>query len=211
MAKKKEVNYFELMQKEMQYARDISAKLAELIEGVASDYSEETLQEKLDAIHQLEHDGDKMHDEIVFELNRAFITPIEREDILEVTHNIDEITNQIENVAFRLWMFDIKQLRPDMKDFIELINKCCEKTADILADFENFKKSKSLPDLIHQLYDYEHDGDMIYRRAVRNLFTTESNSIEIQKWRELYHDMERCFDACREVARSVQNAVVKNS
>lgn len=211
MAKKKEVNYFEMMEDAMRHACDISDRLLELIRDFGQEGTREELHARLDAIHEIEHDGDRVHDEIIYELNRAFITPIDREDILLVAHDIDKITDNIENVAFRLWMFNVTALRPEMQEFVELIRKCCGKAAEVLAEFGNFKKSKVILTLIRQLSEYEHEGDTLYRTAVKNLFTNETDLLEIQKWRELYHDMEICFDTCKEMAQSVENAIVKNS
>ncbi|MFR1518410.1 MAG: DUF47 domain-containing protein [Clostridia bacterium] len=211
MAKKKEVNYFEMMKNAMQHACEISDRLRELVAEFAAGETKEDLYSRLNEIHEIEHKGDEVHDEIIYELNRAFITPIDREDILMVAHDIDRITDDIENVAFRLWMFNITSLRPEMKEFVELIRKCCGKAAEILDEFENFKKSKVILGLIRQLYTFEHEGDTLYRTAVKNLFTHEKDLLEIQKWRELYHDMEVCFDTCKEMAQSVENAIVKNS
>ena len=211
MAKKKEVNYFEMMKNAMQHACDISDRLLALFLDFGKGETKDDLYSRLNEIHEIEHEGDKVHDEIIYELNRAFITPIDREDILLVTHDVDRITDNIENVAFRLWMFNIKVLRPEMREFVELIQKCCRKSAEILGEFENFKKSKGIRELIRQLYTFEHDGDTLYRTAVKNLFTNETDLLEVQKWRELYHDMEVCFDTCKEMAQSVENAIVKNS
>ena len=211
MAKKKEVNYFEMMEDAMRHACDISDRLLELIRDFGQEKTREELPARLDAIHEIEHDGDRVHDEIIYALNRAFITPIDREDILLVAHDIDKITDNIENVAFRLWMFNVTALRPEMQEFVELIRKCCGKAAEVLAEFGNFKKSKVILTLIRQLSEYEHEGDTLYRTAVKNLFTNETDLLEIQKWRELYHDMEICFDTCKEMAQSVENAIVKNS
>ncbi len=211
MARKKEVNYFEMMKNAMQHACDISDRLAELVAEFNTGKTKENLYSRLDEIHDIEHEGDKVHDEIIYELNRAFITPIEREDILAVAHDIDRITDHIENVAFRLWMFNIEALRPEMQEFVTLIRNCCGKAAEVLDEFEHFKKSKVIRTLIRQLYAFEHEGDTLYRTAVKNLFTEEKDLLEIQKWRELYHDMEVCFDTCKEMAQSVENAIVKNS
>lgn len=82
----------------------------ELVAEFNAGKTKENLYSRLDEIHDIEHEGDKVHDEIIYELNRAFITPIEREDILAVAHDIDRITDHIENVAFRLWMFNIEAL-----------------------------------------------------------------------------------------------------
>lgn len=211
MAKKKEADFFELMVAEAKFTIELTARFKDLFDNFEKGISNDELQVKLDEIHAIEHKGDVAHAEIVTELNRAFITPIDREDIFTVAANIDKTTNAVENVAFRLWMFDIKELRPDIHEFTDLIVKCIEKTIEIIAEFKNFKKSKTLNSTIRLVYEYENDGDRIYRNAVRNLFATEKDPIETQKWREFYHDMEKCFDACSELAGSVERAAVKNS
>lgn len=211
MAKKKDADFFELMIEETQFASELTAQFKDLFDNFEKGMESSELQTRLDAIHAIEHKGDVAHAEIVTELNRAFITPIDREDIFSVAENIDRATNAVENVAFRLWMFDIKELRSDIHDFTNLIVSCIDKSKEIITEFKNFKKSKVLTDLIHEVYEFENDGDKIYRNAVRNLFATEKDPIEIQKWRELYHDMEKCFDACSILAGSVERAAVKNS
>ena len=211
MAKKKEADFFELMIAEAKYTTELTARFKELFDNYDKKADSEDLQVKLDEIHAIEHQGDIAHAEIVTELNRAFITPIDREDIFTVAENIDKMTNAVENVAFRLWMFDIKELRVDIHEFTDLIVKSVSKANEIIAEFKNYKKSKTLSELIRQVNEYENDGDRIYRNAVRNLFATEKDPIETQKWREFYHDMEKCFDACSDLAGSVERAAVKNS
>ena len=132
-------------------------------------------------------DGHRVHDEIIYELNRAFITPIDREDILLVAHDIDKITDNIENVAFRLWMFNVTALRPEMQEFVELIRKCCGKAAEVLAEFGNFKKSKVILTLIRQLSEYEHEDvetlqDVIVAAVNEAYKSVESkNAAEMEK------------------------------
>ena len=211
MAKKKEADFFELMVAEAKFTIELTARFKDLFDNYDKNENSDDLQVKLDEIHAIEHQGDIAHAEIVTELNRAFITPIDREDIFTVAENIDRLTNAVENVAFRLWMFDIKELRADIHDFTDLIVKSVSKTNEIIAEFKNYKKSKTLSELIRQVNEYENDGDRIYRNAVRNLFATEKDPIETQKWREFYHDMEKCFDACSDLAGSIERAAVKNS
>ena len=211
MAKKKEADFFELMVAEAKFTIELTARFKDLFDNYDKNAKSDDLQVKLDEIHAIEHQGDIAHAEIVTELNRAFITPIDREDIFTVAENIDRLTNAVENVAFRLWMFDIKELRADIHDFTDLIVKSVSKTNEIIAEFKNYKKSKTLSELIRQVNEYENDGDRIYRNAVRNLFATEKDPIETQKWREFYHDMEKCFDACSDLAGSIERAAVKNS
>lgn len=211
MARKKEADFFELLKEEMKYASNLSKSLKELLSNLKNDGYNGDLKECLENIHKIEHQGDEVQSKIVYELNCAFITPIDREDIFTIAENIDKASNEIEDVAFRFWMFDIKRLREDIVGFVELICKCCDKAEEILSELPNYKKSKSLFDLIKEMYSFEHQGDEIYRNAVRKLFVGEQNPVEIQKWRELYHNLENCFDSCREIAASVERAAIKNS
>ena len=110
MAKKKEVNYFEMMEDAMRHACDISDRLLELIRDFGQEGTREELPARLDAIHEIEHDGDRVHDEIIYELNRAFITPIDREDIMDLAEQIDTITDSIEDVLIHAYMYNVRQI-----------------------------------------------------------------------------------------------------
>ncbi len=211
MSRKKEVDYYQLFKD----AIDYSVKLANQLTVLVDEYNDEKIQVDLEArvkeIHKTEHDADLIYHNLVFELNRAFITPIERDDILAIASGIDDISDQIEEVAFRLWIFNIKDLRPETKQFIDLINKCCEKTKEAIYEFGNFKKSKTIIDLLHEIGRLENEGDTLYRKSVRNLFEIEKDQIEIIKWREILHDMEKTFDVCKHLSGTLENTIVKNS
>lgn len=211
MARKTEKNYFEMMKSAMKRACDISERLSELISELETGITDDALQNKLEVIRGIERSVDRMHFEIIKDLSRAFITPIEREDILLVTNAIGRITDALENVACHIWMFNIKKIRPEAKEFVKLIKQCCVKCYEILDEFENYKKSKSILQLIREMDIIERDGDMLYYEAVRKMFTGRLDAIETQKWRELYHNMESCFGRCRDLSQSVGNAVIKNS
>ena len=92
-----------------------------------------------------------------------------------------------------------------------MINKCCEKTKEAIYGFSNFKKSKTIIGLLHEIGRLENEGDNIYRKSVRNLFEIEKDQIEIIKWREILHDMEKTFDVCKHLAGVLENTIVKNS
>ena len=94
---------------------------------------------------------------------------------------------------------------------MSLLNKCLAKAREILNEFKIFKKSKSIRKLIDELNDYENEGDTIYRQAVKNLFAGEKDTVELQKWRIVYEDLETCFDKCQELGGAVENAIIKNS
>lgn len=211
MARKKDIDYFKLFRDAIEYTCKLSDQLNTLINEYNDEKVQVDLEKRVAEIHKTEHEADMIYHDLVYELNRAFITPIEREDILAIANGIDDICDQIEEVAFSLWIFNIKELRPEINQFMDLIKRCCQKTKESVYEFSNFKKSKTIIDLLHTVGRLENEGDMLYRNSVRKLFETEKDPIEILKWHEILDGMEITFDKCKHLAGILENTIVKNS
>ncbi len=203
--KKKEANYFDMFIESVEYACNASQKLLDLVRNYVD------VENKAIAMHEIEHAGDIHFHALYEQLNRSFMTPIEREDILLIGQSIDDVTDLIEDIANRFVMFNIQKLRDDTIPFVELIVKACSALKIAVSEFKLFKKSKILASKIIELNDVEEEGDRYYMNAVRRLFTTEKDGLEILKWREIYQIMEDCLDACEEVADVLDGVILKNS
>mgnify|MGYP002243265040 CR=1 FL=1 len=75
---------------------------------------------------------------------KAFITPIEREDIVSLSYNIDELTDKIEEVFIRIYINNIREIREDALKMLDLIIKCSEEVRCLLQEFADFRHSKKL-------------------------------------------------------------------
>ena len=84
MAKKSDSFYFGNF-----YAcADCAYQAAHLLERVMRDFDPLLIREKLDDMHKVEHAADEKKHEVLDALVKAFITPIEREDIILLSQNI---------------------------------------------------------------------------------------------------------------------------
>lgn len=211
MARKKEVDYFSLFVEAIDFSIILGDMLSDIVKQYSPSFCENSLPEILNVMHKKEHDADTIYTNIVYELNVAFITPIEREDILEIAKSIDDVTDAIEELAFAFNMYDITKMNPDINDFVTLLNKCLMKVREILIEFKTFKKSKTIRKFIDELNELEYEGDNLYRSTVKQLFATEKDPIELQKWRIIYEALETSFDKCQDLGSAVENAIIKNS
>ncbi len=201
----KEENYFDLFAQGAEYSQKAAEALLELM----SNYTD--VETKAEAIHDIEHQGDFHFHKLYNQLMTSFITPIEREDILLLASKIDDITDLVEDIAYRFVMFDIKTIREDSIPMAELLVEAITLVQITLVKFKNFAKSKTINDKIREISDVEERGDRMYKNAVRNLFKTSNDPIEIMKWREIYHKMEMCIDSCEDVADAMHGVIIKNS
>lgn len=207
MALKKEENYFDIFVRLVGY----SCKAADLLNEIMHNYDPEELEVKMKEMHDIEHSGDVERHIMMKRLAREFITPIEREDIVAMADAIDNVTDNIEDVLMRMYMFNIRSMREDALKMAKIIVRCCEALRQALAEFHNFRKSQILHGLIIEINRLEEEGDELFTKAVRNLYVSGKDPLEVYGWGRTLHFMEICCDACEDVADVIESVMMKNS
>ena len=207
MSKKKDSYYFENFVTCVEY----SSRAARMLEENLIHFRRENLKDRLDEIHRVEHDADQKKHEMMGVLVKAFITPIEREDIILLSQSIDEVTDKIEDVMIRLYINNVKDIRPEAVEFAALLIQCCEALSQMMQEFENFKKSKTLHECLIRINEREEQGDRLFIKSMRKLHKETDNVIDIIAWREIFNYLEKCCDACEHVADAVESVIMKNT
>lgn len=188
----------------------ISCEAACMLKDALENFSVDTLPEKRAALHEIERRGDDKRHEMTNALISAFITPIERDDILNLSQNIDDVTDAIEDILIRIYISNVQTIRPDSIEFADLVIKCCKEMKALLEEMPNFKKSKTLKGFIVEINHLEEMGDDLYVNCMRNLHTTDTDPIDVIAWREIYDFFEKCCDTCEIVANIVENITIGN-
>jgi predicted phosphate transport protein (TIGR00153 family) len=186
-----------------------TCKAAKMLNELMENYVD--VNNKIRAIEELEHKCDGHVHKMMEHLNRSFITPIDREDIYLIAKEIDNITDYIESTAHRFRMFNVADIKEDAKKLSRLIIQCTEELMCVMSELRRMKTSKILKEKIIEVNRIEDEADDIFRSAVQDLFVSETNAIEVLKWKEIYEYLENTLDACEDVANIVEGVVMKNS
>lgn len=133
--------YFASFSKAIEFSRQEALMLYDVLQG----FQPENLPKVMEEMHKLENSADISKHEMMEKLAQEFITPIERDDIAHLAQELDEITDHIEDIILRMYMFNIQSIREEAFDFAKVIIGCCEQLKTALADFDNYKKSKIIP------------------------------------------------------------------
>ena len=147
MSRKNDSYYFDMFVKSAECACNASVMLDDILKN----FSRDTLSDRMQELHEIEHTADSVKHDLMNSLLRAFITPIEREDIMKLAHNIDDVVDAIDDIAMRLYINNITHIRRDCLEISELVMSCCAKTKEMLAEFADFKKSKTIMGLIIEM------------------------------------------------------------
>ena len=207
MAKKQDSFYYENFSE----CAACACQAAHYLEDALKNFKPEGLSSMLDELHQVEHAADEKKHELSNVLARAFITPIEREDIILLSQSIDEITDKIEDVMLRLYCNNVQTIRPDALKLIDVLIRCCGEVKEMLGCFSSFKNVKKLHEHVVNINTLEEEADALFYNSLRELHTTCSDPLTVISWREIYIYLENCVDACEHVADTVESVVMKNT
>ena len=208
MAKKQDSVYFDSFIK----CTDYSCQAAHMLEETMANFDAAKMEERMEAIHTVEHSADMEKHALLNTLIKAFITPIDREDIMMLSQNIDELTVNIEDVLIRIYYNNIQQIRPDALELMRIVCRCCEAVRQMMEEFADFRHStKKLHEQIVRINSMEEEADKVYIDSMHRLHTTCSDPMTVMTWREIYSYLEKCADSCEHVADIVESVVMKNS
>lgn len=207
MAKKQDAFYFD----NFISCAESSCQMAHFLKEVLTNFKVEELPQKLDEIHTIEHAADEKKHQITDKLAKAFITPLEREDIVSLSHHIDEMTDKMEEVLIRIYINNVQEIRPEAINLLNIIIQCCEEVCELLKEFSNFRHSKKLKERIIKINSLEEEVDRLFISSMRKLHMEGKDTLHIIAWREIYTYLEKCADACEHVADGVESVVMKNS
>lgn len=144
-------------------------------------------------------------------LAKAFVTPVDREDLDMLSHNLDDVTDKIEEVLQMFYIDNILTIQPAAVEFAKKIVRSCELLCALMEEFENFKRSKKIRDLIVKLNDVEEECDKLYLSSMRALSKHSTDVLVTIAWRDIYDCLEACADACEHVSECVGTVIMKNT
>ncbi len=162
-------------------------------------------------IKDLEVKCDQILHNIFQELNKSFITPLDREDIYTIGKQMDNIADAIEATARRFVLFNVKTATKEARELSDLVTKGTEQVIQLMEELKKVNKSKKLLPTIVEINRLEEEADEIFRQAVRKIFREPLPVIDVIKWKEIYDYLENISDACEDVANTVEGVVMKHA
>lgn len=130
MKKKKEEFYY----KNLNAGIEVAYEMGKVLRDTLQNYHPGSLKEKLEVLHELEQKGDNKKHKMMEALNQAFITPIEREDLVALSGYLDDICDGVEDILLEFYICNVKELRRDVLPMISLLLECIQALGDVLRE-----------------------------------------------------------------------------
>ena len=196
-----------MIQEQVAYTNRAAHMLADVLER----FDPETLDHDRQELHIIERQADLKAHDIQDRLIKEFITPIDREDLAELVQMIDTITDSLDDVLIRAYIYNVRTIPMQAKKFCKIIVSSADTLTDLAAELSHFRKSDNVRDKIVKMNMFEEDGDMLYTDAVASLFRDETASpLEIIAWSKLYDVLEDACDSFEVVSDLIERIIMKN-
>lgn len=189
----------------------LSKEAANYLVQCLENYDAENIQQMLVQMHEIENRADGKKHELRDALAKAFVTPVDREDLDMLSHQLDDVTDNIEEVLQKFYVNNIHTVEPGAVEFAKKIVQSCELLCQLMAEFENFKRSKNIKPLIIKVNDVEEECDQLYLTSMRALSKDATDPLHVIAWRDIYRCLEACADACEHVSECVGSVIMKNT
>ncbi|MFH1141430.1 MAG: DUF47 family protein [Chloroflexota bacterium] len=203
----KEDRFFGLLKSSASNLYDTSKAMVDLME----DYR--NVPEKAAEIKQLEEVGDLIIHQIMNNLHRTFVTPLDREDIAALGEHLDDVVDALEEAARHFVEYGIQAPTPACLELSNIIVASAEMLQQALAKI-HFKGSKLkgiLADVV-EINRLENEADHVTSAAMAQLFTNQDiSAIDVMKWRDIYNQLEQAADRCEDAANVLEGIVLKNA
>lgn len=200
----REDRFFFLLEKQAEVAQTAIPILGQFVEEGA-DY--EDIRERVTSI---EKEGDRIVDEMLKALQNTFVTPIDREDLQEVSKRLDDILDYVNLAARSLVIFALTSPSPPMVEQLRLLRESCA----ILVEIMPYLRQKNYPAIItgcRHVHTLEKEADFVYRHELSRLFhDQEIDAKEILRARAVLDHLEIAIDSCDAVAEILMHVAVKN-
>ena len=164
--------------------------------------------EKMEQVRKLETEGDVLTRDIFSELNKTFITPLDREDMQRIASKVDDVIDFMDGIAARLYSYQIQSPPPFSRMMVEELVKATKEVQYMISKLQKIKNPQDMINHCRNTSDIEHKVDDLYREAIKDLFESQ-DAIYIIKLKDIYESIETASDRCVDVADVIEDIVLK--
>lgn len=148
---------------------------------------------------------------ILKQLNKSFITPIEREDIQYIAVRLYKINKRISKACLNLEVYRLNEYTEEMKEQALTLVKAAEKLGEIINNLKKVSDVELMTKLSIDMKELETHGDEVHRKAMYDLFSGKYEALDVIKLRDIYKEIEKTLDTCYHISDLVLSVALKQS
>lgn len=168
----------------------------------------------LERIHDQEHRADAIIREVLITVRKTFLTPFDRGAITSLIVAMDDAIDEMLAAARAIDVYELRELRPEMKEIVGLISEAAAVTAEAVPLLRNVSANgDKLHQLTGRLVELEGEADDIHAAGLKKAFqeVAKTGPLQFAVAREVFKNLERVTDAFEDVANQIDGIVIDHA
>ena len=194
-----ESRFFDLLSRQ-------STKAVEGLEALWT-FAENGTKENANHVRNIEREADELRRILIEELDKTFVTPLDREDIFALSRAIDDLLDYANTTVDEMEIYEVKG-DYHIKEMVNILRKAARELNEAVKILKDYPKIAS--DHAVQAKSYENTMEKAYHVALANLFKG-SNTVYMLKMREIYRHLSNAADRGDEAANIISSIVMKHT
>lgn len=163
-----------------------------------------------DRLAKANTDASNVMQETQRRLDDAFITPLDREDIMQLITDLYDVIDKVTDVAQRFSLYGLKEMFPSLRTQCDTLVKLTTVLDGILGQLRHEKKLKELSAQMGEVQALEKKSAENSNQFLSELFQGNPDPLEVMKKKELHDMLEGAIWSCDDVTRTLGRVLLKN-
>jgi uncharacterized protein len=182
------------------------AECARLLRDLVHEF--EDVHAKHGRINECERKGDELTRTILRRLDASFLAPFDREDVHELTEQIDDVVDDIQAISDLLVLHDVDEPLAEVREMADVLVKAAEANVALIAKLSRLRGIEPELEAVDRL---ESEADRIYRRTVAHLFSGDFNAFDVLRWKDIVEAIEASVNGVENISDIVEGIALKHS
>lgn len=162
-------------------------------------------------IEELENKIEGITHKTQIELSKNFITPFDREDINALIKSMDNVADNMHGAASRMRLYQVEKITKSIRKLTEINLEACQLIDTAVKQLKDLNNHSSIKNICKKINKLESKADVVFDKAVADIFENESDAIKVIKYKEVLSALEMASDRCKGVSNVIEQISVKHS
>jgi uncharacterized protein len=190
-------------------AANNNVEAARLLERMCKEFA--SSDEIVRQLHDLEHKGDGISHAVYLKLNKVFMPPLDREDIIAITIALDDVMDHIHEAGDAMCVYNIQEPTDAARQLATVITACTVEVEKQMPKLRNRRSMRRVEEGIIEIHRLENQADALFRQGTMDLFHKPHDPTQVIAWSRIYETMERVTDRCEDIADVLRGLVIKHA
>jgi len=166
------------------------------------------IEARVSRLVEIEHQGDVLTRTILQRLDRAIITPFDREDIHALAEGLDDVADRIRAVGELVQLHQVTECLDATVELSRLLARASTANVRMIG---KLNRLRDLQPEIDEIDAAESEGDDVYRRGLAELYSGSHKAFTVLRWQDIVSELEEALDGFEDVSYLVATIAVKHA